>query len=279
MDDDALIGAAVAPAIHVMSWNIRRRMGALTLRTADRWNDRAPRIRALLRAEAPTVFSAQEALPDQVAFVRDCLGEDHAVVGRGRGADGGGEASPIIYDTRQLELLDWRQTALSDQPARPGSTSWGNIVPRALVSASFRQRGTGNLFLVLNTHLDHLSRRSRVRSAQEILRIIAEHGLPAVVTGDLNDRAGGPTLRELFAQGSLVDTWEVARSHASEAWGTFPNYREPRRGGRRLDWILVSPSFQVQTAAVNPRRYHGGWASDHLPVHALMFPPENGTST
>lgn len=271
----ALIGPVEAPAIQVMSWNIRRRMPNLLARPADRWEQRVPRIRALLRAEQPTLLGAQEALPDQVSCVRDCLGEAYQSLGRGRGADGRGETAPIFYDTRRLELLDWEQLSLSERPAKPGSVSWGNVIPRIMVVATFRDRRTSRRFLTVNTHLDHLARRSRLRSAQMIRRVIVDRELPAVITGDLNVGAGSAPLRTLLSGGELTDVWETAQTRGSEAWGTFPNYRMPRRGGRRLDWILASPEFGVPHAVINARRYGGGWPSDHLPVQAVLLPPEN----
>lgn len=276
MSEESLIGPVVAPAFQVMSWNIRRRVAPIFPRAADRWDRRAPRIRALLQVEQPTLLGAQEALSDQVSLLRNSLGEEYRVIGRGRGAEGRGEASPIFYDSRRLELLGWEQRALSDYPDRAASISWGNVIPRIMVSATFRDRVTLRCFLVVNTHLDHLSRRSRLRSAQAILQVVSDGGLPAVVTGDLNDGARSAPLRELLAKGLLADTWEMAQAHESEAWGTFPNYRTPRRGDRRIDWVLVSPAFQVLRAAINPRRYEGGWASDHLPVQAELVLPENG---
>lgn len=278
MSEEPLIGPVRAPALHVMSWNIRRRL-PVTLRAADRWGHRAPRMRTLLQTEHPTVLTAQEALPEQLDFLRETLGGEYRSIGRGRDVHGGGEASPVLYDDRRLELLDWGQRALSDTPERPGSVSWGNVIPRILVVATFRDRTTGRRFLVANTHFDHLSRRSRVRSAETVLEVVSRSGLPAVVTGDFNDDADSATLDLLLSGGALVDTWRKAPSRRSGDWGTFPNYREPRRGGRRLDWILTTPEFRVCHAAINPRRPHGGWASDHLPVQAVLLLTRDGETS
>lgn len=272
MGRGALIGAVEAPALHVMSWNICQSSSPFILRARNRWPRRAPRLEALLRAERPTLLGAQEAQPEQVAFLRDCLGEHYRVLGRGRDAAGDDEACPILYDTRRLELVDWWQSALSDTPQVPGSTSWGNLLPRVMVCAVLRGRAGSGRLLAVNTHLDHLSRRARVRSAQAIRQVVAETGLPAVVTGDLNDSADSEPLRELLAGGLLTDAWQTARDHDSELWGTFGRYRQPRPGGRRLDWVLVSPELEVQRAAINPRRHDDGWASDHLPVQVVLRP-------
>ena len=200
-------------------------------------------------------------------------------VGRGRGADGRGEGCPIYYDAERLELLDWEQTALSDRPSRPGSTSWGNIIPRIMVCATFTDRATSRNFLAVNTHLDHLSVQSRLRSAQAIRHVVSVGGLPAVLTGDLNDGGTSAPLRELLGDGMLAETWDMAQTHDSEEWGTFSNYREPRRGVRRLDWILASPVFRVDRAAINAGRHEGSWASDHLPVQAVLRLAEGGDAT
>ncbi len=152
--------------------------------------------------------------------------------------------------------------------------SWGNLIPRIVVSATLRERASSARFLALSTHLDHISRRSRLRSAAAIRRIVLDQRLPAVVMGDLNTGAHTAPVRELFADGALVDAWTVAHARLTPTWGTFPNYREPRRGRKRIDWIAVSQDISVQRAAINPSRYGGRWGSDHLPVQAVISLPD-----
>lgn len=274
--EDALIGPMPAPALHVMSWNIRRRTFALHPRRADRWERRAPALRQLLRTERPTLLGVQEALADQARFIADALGEAYGSVGHGRGPRGGGEASPIFYDADRLELLDWEQIALSDTPHAPGSRSWGNLIPRSLVSARFRDRATSTDFLVMNTHLDHLSHRSRLRAAQSIRRRATADSLPVVFLADMNAGRGSAPIAELLRGEALADTWASAAQRESEEWGTFTNYRAPRPGRDRIDWVMASPQVQVARAAINAGRHHGVWASDHLPVQAVLQLPTGG---
>lgn len=101
-----------------MSWNVRRRLRRPSPRAADRWENRAPRVRQLLRTERPTLLGAQEALTDQAEFLRESLGPEYRMLGRGRGAGGRGEGCPILYDAARLELLDWDQAALSAHAVR-----------------------------------------------------------------------------------------------------------------------------------------------------------------
>ncbi|MCS3844520.1 endonuclease/exonuclease/phosphatase family protein [Microbacterium sp. AK031] len=268
-----LIGKARAPALHVMTWNVRRAV-PLGIRDAGRWRRRAPRLAALLAAERPTVLGVQEALPQQARFIRNALGGSFRYVGRGRAGDGRGEGCPIFYDSNRLELVNAQQLALSDRPNVAGSRSWGNVLPRIRLNATFRDRATGRSLFVVNTHLDHLSRHSRLRSAEAVRRSVAACGLPAIVTGDMNDDECGATIDELFRDDLLADAWSRAHVQLTPPWGTRPNYRRPRRNGRRIDWIAVSSGLRVSRAAVNAHRYIGGWGSDHLPVQVEIVSPE-----
>jgi endonuclease/exonuclease/phosphatase family metal-dependent hydrolase len=270
---DAMIGPMPAPDLHVMTYNIRRRMDGPLVRPADRWREREPRMRRLLRAERPVLLGTQEAMPSQAAALLDALGPAYRALGHGRDSDGQGEGCPILYDTDRLELIRGEQIALSNDPHLPGSRSWGNLIPRIAVTAEFRDRTTSARFLMLNAHLDHLSARSRVRASETIRRRVTAQPLPTVVTGDFNADADSLPLRELFAGDHLLDAWEIAAERLSPQWGTFPNYGADRWAARRIDWIAVTAGIAVREIGINPRRYDGRWPSDHLPVQAVLRIP------
>lgn len=265
-----LIGPAEPPDLHIMSFNIRRRFSGPFVRPADRWRARRPRLAALLAAERPTLLGVQEAMPEQAAAVREALGPRYRRVGHGREANGRGEGCPLFFDGERLELLDWRQRALSDRPDVPGSRSWGSVVPRVLVTGTFRDRMTDARFLMINTHLDVFSARARKAGARNIRELVEDQHLPAIVTGDLNARPGSPPLLELLGGDDLVDAWDVAMERVTPEWDTYSGYRRPHVRRGRIDWIAVSPRVHVMRTAIDARRVEGGWPSDHLPVHAVV---------
>lgn len=268
-----MIGPVAAPDLHVMTYNIRRRVMQVSRRSPDLWSRRKWLLRRLLRAERPAVLCVQEALPDQAAWVQDSLGRDYRSVGRGRDADGSGEGTPIFYDERRLRLIDWSQQSLSGTPCRPGSRSWGNLVPRIVVSACFVDRETGARFRVLNTHLDHLSQRSRLHSARMLRQIVEREPEPVVLTGDANADVRSSAFRTLAEGGLLRDAWTAAERRLTEQWGTFSNYRRPRRDGRRIDWMLVTAPIAVRAAGISTARFDGAAASDHEAVQAVLTIP------
>lgn len=271
--------AAAAPApvssdspLLVMTANIRRRLGCWAWRRSDRWHLRRARLRAQLRTAPPHVLGVQEALPSQARWVHESLGGRYRFVGHGRNADGSGEGCPVFYDASRLELLDWRQTALSDTPNRAGSRSWGNLFPRIAVTARFRDRRTRAAFRVINTHLDPLSAHSRLHSLEHLRDTITAESGPAILIGDFNTGPGSPALTALLADGALRDAWRSARERRTPEYATYANYRAPRPG-RRLDWIVATPDIWVDRVEILAEPVLGGWPSDHLPVLAQMRVP------
>jgi endonuclease/exonuclease/phosphatase family metal-dependent hydrolase len=253
-----------------MSYNIRRRLPKLLPRNPDQWRHRQPLMKRLLAAEQPALLGVQEALFTQARFVRQSLGEHYLSIGYGREKNTGGEGCPIFYDARRLQVVEWRQTALSDTPDVPGSTSWGNRTPRVVVEAIFRDLATGIQFQAVNTHLDHKSRTARLRSADALRSIVQATSHPTIMTGDFNTDADTDPYEALTGQGLLVDTWDTAEERLTQGWGTFPNYGPPKHDRKRIDWILATPGVTAVQAGINVTRYEGGWPSDHAPVQAVV---------
>jgi endonuclease/exonuclease/phosphatase family metal-dependent hydrolase len=265
-----LIGAIPPPALHVMTYNIRRRMPTLYPVMADRWGHRRPLLQRLLDDEQPTLLGVQEALPEQASFVRHALGERYRSIGHGREKGGRGEGCPIFYDSERMRLLDFTQTALSDTPDAQGSTTWGNRTPRVIVDATFGDLATGIRFRFVNTHFDNRSRISRVRSAERLREVVLASGLPTVVTGDFNVDGGMEAHQILLEGGTLVDTWSDVGARITEKWGTFLNYHPPQHDRKRIDWILATPDVKVEKVGINVTRFEHGWPSDHAAVQAVV---------
>ena len=267
MTASPLVGPRPAPDLHVMTFNIRRRMAHFGNRNPDLWSRRAPAMRRLLKIERPAILGVQEGMPDQTEYLAASL-PGYKWVGQGRDADRGGERVPLFYDSRRLHLESWNQLWLSDTPDEPGSKSWGNRIPRIAVNALLTDLETGLLLRVINTHLDHKSQVSRVQAARMLGELVAASAEPTILTGDFNTAVHTEPFRELTR--TLDDTWDVAAKRLTGEWGTFPNYRAPKLDRKRIDWILASPGISVSQAAVNSHRPGGRAPSDHLPVSAVI---------
>lgn len=267
-DDRPLIGEVQPPDVHCMTLNVRRRVPRPAAHP-DSWSRRRGAVVALVTSEAPTVLAVQEALPAQSADLAAALGARWEPVLVGRGARGGGEQVGLFLDRERLDVEERRSWALSRTPHRPGSRSWATSFPRHAVAAVVRDRATGRRFTTIATHLDVLSPWARLRSAALLGRIVREGGLPAVVMADWNSPAGSSPWRAL-AEAGVVDSWSRASRQVTGPFGTYPHYREPRVGDRRIDGVLVTADATVDRVAVSDRRPGGVWPSDHAAVHAVV---------
>lgn len=269
-----LIGAAPPEQLHVMSMNIRcdRSAGGDTRPgEADHWPERRPLLIELLDREQPTLLGVQEALHGQLSALEAAL-PGHRRLGYGREGGSHGEHAAILYDAERFEVLSWDQLWLSDTPEVIGSRTWGHSVTRIVVRAHLRDLISERELVVLNTHFDHESENARRRSAHALVELIGETALPTIVTGDFNAPAhASSAYGTLVLDGPTIDTWDVAETRVTPAWGTFPGYGDAAVDGERIDWILASGGVRTVRAAINVSTGAGGrYPSDHAAVQALL---------
>lgn len=264
----APIGPAPADRLHVMTYNLRFPADD----PGHYWHERRPAMAALLNRERPTVIGTQEGRHRQLRDIAADLGPGYTWLGVGREGGSHGEFAAVFHDTGRLDTLEYFDLWLSDTPNVIGSTTWGNRTPRMATWVRFADRLSGRQFVIINTHLDNHVEYARRRGAELLAEAVAAFGdLPTVVTGDFNSAAetGDPYTR-LVSETTLTDAWLAAERQLTPAYGTFGDYREPTVGGRRIDWILTSPHFTAELAAINPSQVDGRYPSDHLPVQALL---------
>lgn len=267
---------AEAAALSLMSFNIRCDIAETLPGQADYWPERVPALRAVLAEELPEVLGIQEGLEHQLTVIGEALPGHYRMIGHGREGGNRGEHSCIFYDSRRLTLRMWDQFWLSDTPTVAGSATWGNDVTRIATWGRFEDSCTGRELMVLNTHFDHESENAQLRSAEAIIEHATsfEPGLPTVLMGDFNADAGASgAYNTLVGSGAFKDSWAVAKQRLTPEYGTFPNYKDPVIGERRIDWIAVTPDIQVAEAAVNTFRLDDRYPSDHAPIQATVRIP------
>ena len=284
----ALALAMAAPAtvqeesatdLRVMSFNIRY---GTANDGPDRWENRSDLVIDTIRADGPDLLGLQEALRFQIDAILEALPDYRSVgVGRDDGKDAG-EFSPVLYRIDRFELLGSGTFWLSDTPEVPGSSSWGNAIPRICSFARLRDIEVGTTIDVYNTHFDHQSAPSRFRSAELIWQVLEarSEAVPFVVMRDLNAGEDSEPIRFLLGaiegptgtpapEPGLADPFRIAQPRAEEV-GTFHGFRGTP-GIAKIDHILVTPgAFEVLGAAINRSDRDGQYPSDHFPVTARL---------
>ncbi len=274
-DEPAASGDGGSETYRVVSFNIRfnnPRDGE------DAWPKRRDRVAELLQELAPDLIGLQEVLPSQRDDLRERLpGYEIYSVGRDDGADRG-EASTILWKRERFEQQGVETFWLSPTPEQVGSKGWDAALPRIVSHVTLRDRSSGRVVHLFNTHFDHQSETARRESGSLLRRRILESvGNDAwVAIGDLNARPDSVPLRRLRGlndDGSVdpdaVDSvWLDAYESAAKRTGpdsTWNGFREIEPG-QRIDHLIVAPTTTVESFDVLDRRYDGRFPSDHLPI-------------
>ncbi|MGD8818428.1 MAG: endonuclease/exonuclease/phosphatase family protein, partial [Acidobacteriota bacterium] len=279
--DPQVVGAAESPLrrptsqvepLNVMTFNIR--YGTANDGDND-WSLRREAVFEVIEAFRVDVLGVQEALNSQLAEISAALpGYRRIGVGRDDGAEAG-EYSAILVDSSRFEVLDEGTFWFSDTPDVPGSTSWGNEIPRICTFAHLRDGPANRTFWVFNVHWDHVSQPSRERAAELLMATIGERaaGEPVLITGDFNAGEDNPAFRYLLdSEGALAlgmfDTFRDVHPDATDV-GTFNGF-EGNTDGDKIDAILASSGWAVLAADIIRTRRQGRYPSDHFPVIATL---------
>jgi endonuclease/exonuclease/phosphatase family metal-dependent hydrolase len=242
------------------------------------WPNRKELVFAVVRDEMADFCGLQEALRFQIDAIRQAV-PGYAEHGRAR--DDGqtqGEYSAILYRDDRWELVRGETAWLSDTPQQPGSKSWGNTIPRVVTWGRFVERMSGRTVCVVNTHFDHRSQPSRIKSAEFLVQLIAQQaaGTPLVVMGDLNVGETNPAV-ELLKRGGqtqqarLIDSFRSLHPDASQV-GTYHGFTG-NTAGEKIDYVLCDPSAKVLRAEILRLHEADRYPSDHFPVCAtIVFP-------
>ncbi|MCC5954018.1 MAG: endonuclease/exonuclease/phosphatase family protein [Acidimicrobiia bacterium] len=251
----------------VMTFNIRTAAAPDLLHP---WVRRRRAVADVVDACTPDVVALQEPTGAQLRWL---TGEWPAleVHSEGRRGEGKGERGALAVRSGAVVVDEIEPRWFSDTPMVAGSRSWGNRLPRFALVAHCRCPD-GRLgvepFLVVGLHLDHLSGRSRRRSTEALVAWLADSGVRSwIIMGDFNTTPDDAALTPLWEAG-LIDVLADLPASGSGA-GTMHGFRGHDRG-RRIDHVVVSADWVVQSARVVRERSGGRLASDHWPVMARL---------
>jgi endonuclease/exonuclease/phosphatase family metal-dependent hydrolase len=252
--------------LKVMTFNIRYGKAEDGV---NKWENRKQLLFDVIKTFNPDVFGMQEALKFQIDEIIGQL-QNYYFVGVGR--DDGkeqGEFSPILFSKERFTADTTETFWLSDTPTIPGSKNWGNGITRICSWVKLTDKITNKSFYFFNTHVDHMSAESRVKSAQAIVAKIQQMSelLPVIVTGDFNTGEDDETIKTIKASG-LIDTYRILHPKSNEE-GTFHNFTGDDNGVK-IDFIFVSRDFQILQSMIDKTNKDDHYPSDHFPVQAVL---------
>ncbi len=218
-----------------------------------------------IRSAAPDSFGVQEAHELWRYPLKRALKDEYGIACNFGRICGANEGTPIFYRKDRYTLRKQGVFWLSDHP-RIASFGWDASLPRIAGYAVLRDKRTGFTYVHFNTHFDHRGFVAMANSARLIADRINAMGLPAVLTGDLNDEPGSRPIEYLLAAG-LRDLRTAAA--VTEETETFHGY--DKNENKIIDYIFAN-YFLREAAQYNVIRdmYSGQYPSDHFAVTARL---------
>lgn len=214
-------GAEAGVRLRVATCNVRVPVDY----SPNSWEERRDALADLLAKMDIDAGGLQEAIPQQVEFLRTKM-PGYAFYGDYRNADRvTGEASSVFYRTNRFELVRGGTFWLSETPEVPGRKGWNAACPRVCTWAVLREKATGACFCFANTHTDHKSAEARKNGMELILKRMDTFakGLPVVFTGDHN--CGESSAPAQMAAKKLDNALYTTLTPPKGPWRTFNGWR------------------------------------------------------
>ena len=259
---------AMTREIKIMSFNVYCRTGG-ALGLSNRYNG----VVKTILSEMPDSFGLQEAHELWRVPLKKDLSELYGIACNKGRVFGVHEGTPIFYRKDKYELAREGVFWLSENP-EIASVGWDAACPRIAGWAVLQEKNSGFRYAHFNTHLDHIGPVAMANGARLVtdrinaLGLPVAAGLPAVLTGDLNDEPGSLPMEYLKA-GGLTDLRFAARD--SDTGPTFHAYKEDDGEGKVIDYVYANHYLRGCAAfKVIRDQYDGMYPSDHFAVSAAL---------
>lgn len=225
-----------------------------------------------------TIIGLQEVTKPQLDDLRKGLPQFESYgVGRDDGKSGG-EHSPVFYRKDRFEVIDKGTFWLSESPEKVGVKGWDAALPRTCTWIHFRDRQSGQELYVANTHFDHRGVTARTESGKLIAQRLRQlpDDLPIVVMGDLNCPPDAEPYNAIAS--SFADARKVSDSMPTGPTSTWNGFSEIIPD-RIIDHLFVRSINVSHLTTHNPKTSGDRFASDHLPVQAVVQLRRSGRSS
>jgi endonuclease/exonuclease/phosphatase family metal-dependent hydrolase len=220
-------------------------------------------------------LGTQETMSFQADYLQEHFAEYQRVGKLREPTKSDSEQCTVFFRRERFVDLEQGHFWLSQTPDTPASKSWDSSLPRMVTWLKLYDQKARRSLYFFNTHFDHRGVEARRQAAQLLTRRVGSLDplIPVVVTGDFNCGEDSPPYQALLPPdvegGRLQDAYRVARPTRQPDEGTFNGFQGSRRGSR-IDWILISPHFRVESAEIVVPAADERIPSDHFPVTAVL---------
>ncbi len=243
----------------------------------NNWKYRRDMVANFIKANNIDIIGMQEVLYNQLTDLSERLPEyDHVGVCRDDG-DKKGEASPLFFRKDKFNALDTGNFWLSQYPDSAGFIGWDGACCRIASWAKLEDKKTGQVFMAVNTHFDHVGVEARRNAALLIIERIKEivGDKPAVLTGDFNVNDKSEAYKTITTNEFVLrDAHKIAEHTSGPAYSWHDWGKQPMKDREKIDFVFTTKNIRVISSRIEQNHEidslkpetQWGYISDHCPV-------------
>jgi endonuclease/exonuclease/phosphatase family metal-dependent hydrolase len=255
---------SLGQSLKLMTYNIRLNTESDSI---NKWDNRREFLCDQIIFYNPDILGVQEALPEQVIYMKNKL-STYNYFGKAREGEEKGESSGIFFDNFRFTLFDEGTFWLSETPDDI-SKGWDAACHRVCTYGLFYDKQNKNFFWVFNTHLDHVGEIARTKSIELILEKIKKlntNNYPVFLMGDFN--SGTETDRIINLKKIMNDSREISVNKPFGPSGTFNGFKFHQAASELIDYIFISKddAYKVLKYGILSDSKDCRYPSDHFPV-------------
>ncbi len=261
-------------SLNIMTFNIRLNVASDSL---NAWPHRKSLVASQVLFYDVDVLGVQEAKPEQMEDLKYLL-PGYRFIGIARDTDAWGEYSAIFYKASKFSLISSSTFWLSPTPQLHASKGWDAAITRIVTWGKLKDKKTGKIFFIFNTHFDHIGKIARANSAKMILDVADSLAgkFPVIVMGDFNSSFNEEPYQILTNNTDkkhLIDASAISKSPHYGPTGTFNNFEQKEVDEFPIDFIFVKNGISVLKHGTISESWNGRFSSDHFPVFAKIVLP------
>lgn len=235
-----------------------------------RWDDRKDVCLKVIKSRKPDIICMQEVIYESYDYMKKKLSGYTAFGFEGPEMDPWTEGyhligkNVIFFSKKRYELVSEGCYWLSETPTIGGSSSWETSRARHCNWVRLRDRKTGRVFRVLDTHLDHITAIAKTKQTEVIVAEAAQYAadFPQLLFGDFNSGIKDEPYALLSAAG-WKDVYEEVHGHEETGFTAHGWKFEGRKKGRRIDFIYTKGPVKTLESEILKDAPGGIYPSDH----------------
>lgn len=225
---------------------------------------------AMFKDIDPDIACLQEARKKQCAYLEEKLPQYTQIKHpKDNVESNGGQRNLIMYKADKFELVRWDKFWFSVDGTASGDRFGDSATTQKFVLwAQFREKETGQLFYVYDTHFFascniESTRDNCARMCLESMKKVAGESSPVFLCGDMNCQPGSTPLN------MLSDWMQHAASTALASDGAgITTYNKFGASTKVLDHIFYRGATANTYKVVNAPSYGTQYISDHYPIYS-----------